>query len=290
MCFLLPKLFNNLCYNKIGDKMKNIIVFLKGIFLGSAVVVPGFSGGTLAVILDLYEKIIDSVSNIRKSPKKHLRFLFPLVIGVIVGVLLLSKIVSFSLEHYKSTAMLLFVGLIIGGLPTLFKKVSKKTISSKNILIAFGAFVLVMAFVLFKGTASPKVLINLNTFDYLLLFLVGFLAAVTLVVPGISGSLLLLILGYYEAILNSIQAFFSFDNFILNFSILFVFGLGVLLGIGTIVKVIDYLFKKHHEETYYAIFGIIIASILILIFPLKEFYPILYLFLGIIITYRLGKK
>lgn len=270
--------------------MKKLFTFLKGILLGTAVLIPGFSGGTMAVILGIYEKLIDAVSNFRKDPKKYLPFLIPLFIGTITGILLLSKVLSYALTNHKTAVIFLFVGLMLGGLPYLFKNVNRKSFNIKNFSISLISFLIILSIVLFKSEGKVVSFELMNSFDYFLLFLVGVIASVTLVIPGISGSLVLMIIGYYEALLLVIQNLLHFDNLGTNLLIIAPFGLGVLVGLITIVKLIDYFLKKFHNESYYAIFGIVFASIVVLLLPIKSSHTLLYLVIGLAISYLLGKK
>ena len=139
---------------------------------------------------------------------------------------------------------------------------------------------------------------NLSIGGYLLLFIVGVVAAATMVIPGISGSFVLMLLGYYEPIINIIREFTKFKNFTSNFIILAVFGFGVLLGIIVIAKIIEYLLEKQPIKTYYGIIGFVLASIISIILPLLELefvisqvvIGIILLLIGMVIAYKLGEE
>lgn len=273
----------------------NIQLMLKGLIIGSACIIPGVSGGTMALTLGIYEQLIQIASNISKDFKNNIKFLLPLGIGLIVAILALSTIISMALEKYEIQTVLLFIGLLLGGIPSLFSKTEKKTICLKNILISIVSFAIVLCIMLIKGKSADVNLININVLGYIILFLVGMLASATMVIPGISGSLVLMLIGYYKPIVNTIKDITHFNNILSNMLILIPFGIGVIVGIVVISKIINYLLNKYPEKTYYSIYGIIIASIVCIILPLKGFnitntiVGIILGLVGFIGTYMLGK-
>jgi len=246
--------------------MKNLLLVIKGFFMGIANVIPGVSGGTIALILGIYEDFISSISNLFKNLKKNVSFLLPIFIGMGISIITMSKVVSYSYDNFPLPTMLFFIGLVFGGIPLLLKNVKGKKESKKisNYII----FLITFALVIFL--ASYKIIFSLNTeisfsnmdiLNYLILFIVGVIAAVTMVVPGISGSLVLMILGYYYPIINTINALFK-ENFINNLFILGVFGIGVVVGIVAVSKLLEMLFKKYKIKTYFGVLGFVFASII----------------------------
>lgn len=270
--------------------MEKLKLYIKGILLGGAVVIPGFSGGTLAIILGVYEKLISILANLKKELKKSLPFLIPIAIGMLSGIFLFSKVITIFIDKNEVAAKFIFIGLIIGGLPHLYKKVNQTKLKFSNILILLISFAIILSFVLLNANTAQKVFVNLGASDYFSLYIVGIVAAVTLILPGISGSLTLLVLGYYHPILKVISSFLSFDNLVFNLSILGVFALGLISGTILSAKAIDKLLKKYPTETYYAIIGIILASIVALAMPLKEVGLLISLAVGFIISYSISKQ
>lgn len=207
------------------------------------------------------EELIGAISHFFKNFKKNIMFLIPIAIGAASAILLMSKLISYSLEKYPFPTTLFFIGLIVGGLPLLTKKIKgkkKTTINYALFLLTFG-IIMIMTF-LKEGTYVVN-LANLNFISLILLFLVGVVAAATMVIPGISGSFVLMLLGYYKPIVDTISNLTDFSVLGHNMLVLAPFGVGVLIGIILIAKLIEYLFKKYEVPTYYAILGFIIASI-----------------------------
>ena len=126
--------------------MKNIILVIKGFFMGIANVIPGVSGGTIAIILGIYEKFISTISNLFKNLKENVKFLIPIFIGMGLAILTTSKVISYSYDEFPLPTLLFFVGLVFGGIPMLLKKVQDKKESKKisNYLIALITFSLVL--------------------------------------------------------------------------------------------------------------------------------------------------
>ncbi len=277
--------------------MKNLILTIKGFFIGIANIIPGVSGGTLMISLGIYEDMIEAISHFFSNVKKHLKLVFFIGIGALLSVVLLSNVVTYSLDNFKLPTIIFFIGLILGGIPMLFKKV-KGNISLSNILLFIITFSLIIIMTITKNGLSEISLVNMNLTSYLLLFLVGIVAAASMVVPGISGSFILIFLGYYEPILNIIKEFTQFNNLINNGIVLGVFGLGVLIGIVLVAKLIEFLIKKYEIKTYSAILGFVTSSVIsIFITSYNELVfntglilsAIVLGIIGFIIAYKLGE-
>lgn len=277
--------------------MKNIILVLKGFIIGLANIVPGLSGGTMAIGLGIYEQLLESIGSFTKNMKKNSLFLGLIVLGAALSIILGSNIMVYLLDNYLVLITCLFIGLILGGIPSIIKQSSMK-ISFKNGFAFALSFLFLIIFSLLNEGDKVVSLSNLTLVSFLILFLVGMIASATMVVPGISGSFVLVMLGYYKPILEAIKDFTSFTNLYSNFFILTVFGLGVIFGIVLISKIMTFLFNKNKELTYSAILGIVIASIFVLIMPLLSIkltfgYAILSVFmidLGFLATFFLGEK
>lgn len=247
---------------------KNILLILKGMIVGLANVIPGVSGGTLMITLGVYEQIIDTISHFFSNFKNNLKFIIPLGIGVVLSLVLFSKIIGISLEKYPFATTLFFLGLIVGGIPLIIKNMKKNKDSKKvsNYIIAFISFAFIILFAMLKS--ENEVLLTTNFSDLSMLFLVGIVAAATMVIPGISGSFVLMLLGYYKPIINTVRTITNFNLIGNNILILGSFGIGVLLGIILVSKLIELLLKKFETKTYYAVFGFVMASLIAIIKPL----------------------
>lgn len=284
----------------------NLVLVVKGFIMGIANIIPGVSGGTLALILGIYEDFIGAISHFFSNFKKNICFLAPIAIGILLAIASLSRVIDYSYKHYPIPTSLFFVGLVIGGIPMLYSKVKgKKEVKQPS---SYLIFLLTFALVIFMACSSLifgeglKVsLSNMGFVNYLLLFLVGVIAAATMVIPGVSGSLVLMLLGYYYPVIAVIKEFTSLKNIGSNILILGVFGVGVLLGIVLISKLIEFLFNKYETKTYFGVLGFIIASIIAIpistMLNIKVSFDIIQILIGIIflvfgytISYKLGEK
>lgn len=265
---------------KIKD---NFILFIKGFIMGIANVIPGVSGGTLAVILGVFKDFVGSISNIFKSFKKSVLFLLPIVLGMGVAVVASSKLIETCLNYYPLATILFFVGLILGGVPILFNKIKgeMKSIPNYIIFIIMFSFILLFTFVI-SGEKNVE-LVSLTFIDYILLFIVGAVASASMVIPGISGSMVLMTVGYYNSILATVSDIFNFTNFWHNVSILIPFGLGVIVGILLIAKLITFLLNKFEVKTYFAIFGFIFSSLIVIFFKNNINFNIIEFIIGLVL-------
>ena len=243
----------------------NIILFIKGYVVGIANLIPGVSGGTLAITLGIYERLIEVLSNFTKKVKENILFLIPVILGVGASILSLSGVISYSLEHFLFATIMLFVGAILGGMPMLCKKLQGKKITTSNIISFLIAFLVVILTTIFSGDTSVS-FENIGVFGYIKLLLVGTVASATMVVPGVSGSAMLMTIGYYKPIIDVIKSLTDFDVLGHNMQILIPFGVGVIAGIILIAKVINYLLKSHEVTTYYGIIGFVVASVVSIIY------------------------
>ena len=283
---------------------KNIMLVIKGFIMGIANIIPGVCGGTLALILGIYEEFIGAISHLFSNLKKNICFLIPIAIGMVLAILSLSHVIDYSYKHFPIPTCLFFVGLVLGGIPMLLNKVKgkkeTKKISSYIIFLLTFALVIVMACSdLIFGEGLKVSFNNMNLISYILLFLVGVVAAATMVIPGVSGSLVLMLLGYYYPVIAVIKEFTKFKNLGENIIILGIFGIGILVGIVLISKLIEFLFKKYEVKTYFGVLGFIVASVIAI--PLSTLLEKAVLFsipqiliglifatLGIGISYKLG--
>lgn len=286
---------------------ENIILGVKGFIMGIANIIPGVSGGTLALTLGIYERFIGAISHFFSNLKENIKFLLPIAIGLCLAILSMSRVIDYSYEHFPIPTTLFFVGLVIGGIPMLYHKVKGKKegkqISSWIILLMTFSLVIVMAFAdqLF-GTTAKVNLKGLDLWGYIILFFVGMIAAATMVIPGVSGSLVLMLLGYYYPILKVVKSLTKFENLGENIMIAGIFGVGVLVGIVLISKIIEFLLKKFETKTYYGVLGFIFASILAipistynevenLVFSAPQILiGIIFMAIGGLIAYKLGDE
>ena len=247
--------------------MQYLINALKGAVVGIANIIPGVSGGTMAVITGIYEKLIDIIGNILShlkswtKLKEDLKFIIPIAIGAVIGIVGFSKLLKWLLESFEMPTLYCFLGLIIGSLPLIFKNANEKGFKKIYIVpfVITTAFMIALNFISMKVGESDAIMqFGKNPIDILKLLGYGFVAAGTMIIPGISGSMVLMIMGVYTTILTAVSE--------LNILILIPFAIGVGMGIIVVSKIIDMLLEKFYGYTYYAILGFIIGSI-IFIFP-----------------------
>lgn len=248
--------------------------FFKGILIGVANIIPGVSGGTMAVSMGVYDQLISAITGIFKNFRRSMRILLPIILGAVAGIGGLSFVIKFLLENYPLQTSTLFIGLILGGLPILFSHVKGAKPGVPHVLLFIIFFAIVIAMAVFNGAESTVTDISVNFGTVIQLFLIGMIASATMIIPGVSGSLVMMILGFYNIIISNISAFLSslaawnVDGLIHGIGIFVPFGLGVIAGIGIVAKVIEWLFAKQPILTYSAIFGLVIASPIAIIYKI----------------------
>ena len=186
-----------------------IKLILKGMVIGIANIIPGVSGGTMMVVMGIYDKLIHAITHLKSEFKETLRLLIPIVIGAAAGIVILTEVITRALEHFPVQTNFMFIGLIVGGLPIIIKKLKEtgKKVNAGNAVVLVLFFILVAGFALIgEGEASAREL-SLNMVEIIKLFFIGVIASATMVIPGVSGSMVLMLLGYYYLILDSISEF-----------------------------------------------------------------------------------
>lgn len=245
------------------NMFKNII---KGMMIGIANIMPGVSGGTLAVSMGIYDKLIHCITHILSEFKESMKFLLPIFAGAGIALVALTFVIEALFEYYPIPTNLLFIGLIVGGLPPVVTKVKSHKLSFGHILAGLLFFALVVGMAMMGDNGNRQVTLNLGIVPIIKLVLVGIIAAATMIIPGVSGSMVLLILGYYEPIIQQITAFctavitLDMAGILHGIAILLPFGIGVLIGILGIAKIIEIIFEKYPVYAYCAIIGLIAAS------------------------------
>lgn len=243
--------------------IKNV---LKGIVIGLANVIPGVSGGTMMVSMGIYDKLIHCITHLFSELKKSIQFLLPIFIGIGIAVVVVPFGIEFLFAQYPFQTNLLFIGLIIGGLPAVWKKVKGNSVKVGHILSCLVFFALVAGLALVGETEGNAADLSFSLGSVIKLFGIGVIASATMVIPGVSGSMVLLLLGYYhpvlETITNFIKAVLAFDmnGILAGIGVLLPFGIGVVAGIFVIAKIIEVIFEKFPLYAYWAIIGLIVSS------------------------------
>lgn len=243
-----------------SNKWKDFFInTCKGIGIGVSMIIPGVSGGTMAVLMNIYDKILDAITGIFKNFKTSFIFLLPLALGAIIGLLGLVPFINIGLKNFPLITVSLFVGFIIGGLPFIYKEVERKE-SLLNIIVFLLCGLLVVSLCFIKTDFELDVsTLNFGNISYL--FLAGVASSIALVAPGISGSMTLMVMGVYFTLTTKIEEILSFTNLGHNILIFIPLGLGLIVGFAFMSLLMKYLLKNHKVPTYYGILGLIIGSI-----------------------------
>jgi len=281
--------------------LKNIC---KGMLIGIANIIPGVSGGTMAVSMGIYDRLISCISHPFKDFKNNLLFLIPIALGMGIAIIASAFGIDYLLEIFPLQTNLLFIGLIMGSLPTIYGKVKTVTMRVGHILATAIFFAVVVGMAMLNGSGGSYANLEPTVTGVILLFLVGILASATMVIPGVSGSMMLLLLGYYNSILDTIKEFFvsvmslDFSGIFATVLLLAPFGIGVLAGMVAIAKMIEVIFARYPSCAYWGIIGLLFGSP-IAILMVGEFYKvtiagvvtgIIAFVCGLFISNKLGEK
>ena len=250
-----------------------ILDVLRGVVIGVSNIIPGVSGGTMAVSMGIYDRVIYAVNNLFKQFRKNFRDLLPILIGVLIGLFAFAALIG-SLLGTKSDEIPItrlptnfaFIGLILGGLPAIFKRVNMKKAGIPGIILFLVFLALVVVLPLLNPPEARTVDHSVGTI--LLMVLLGAIASSTMVIPGISGSMIMMLLGYYNTVINAMNDLRGGDWS--SLVILLPYVIGLLVGIVFIAKLMNFLLKKHAALTFCAIFGLVIGSPVALLMQNRE--------------------
>ncbi len=245
-------------------------IFMKGVFMGIADAIPGVSGGTIALLLGIYEELITTISNIKISlfkiltkdglsvfwKKGNLGFLFPLLIGIIASLIVFVNITHYFLDTFPLLVWSFFTGLIIATSYVIFKKIENFELKEFTLVIIAS-----ISLILFTKISSNEGLSSTN-FSIVYIFVCALLASSAMILPGISGSLVLVILGVYEYLIESLINY--------NFYIISIFVIGAIIGLLLLSKILNKLFLRHKDSTFSIMLGLVIGSV-INIWPWKKY-------------------
>jgi putative membrane protein len=292
--------------------LKIIKDFLNGLVLGITQTVPGVSGGTIAIIMGFYFDLIKAINHFTEDIRKNFRFLFPLALGTAAGLLLFSSIINYFLANYSFPMMLFFIGLMIGTIPQIYSKVKEKgqRIKFTDVVMMIIPFVVVLAMSGLKREPVPtssEAISNIG-FPYMVfIFFAGIIAAAILVIPGVSGSFALLLLGLYPLVIHSVSSIRLLLIDITNITllqnickVLVPLGIGIVIGGLLMARLIEKLLFKYEKIVYTVILGLILGSVCVLFMD-----PIVYksgisafiiaagvltFSLGCVLSFKLGKN
>lgn len=273
--------------------MNFLTLLLKGFIIGIAKIIPGVSGALIAISFGIYEKAIKAISNFFENPINNFLFLFPIGLGVLLSISLTSGLILYFIYNYYFPTILLFIGLIMGGIPSLIDNINIKKVKFIHILILTLSFSTVFLIFLVNGqhffVETSNELIN-----FLLFFIIGFIDALTMIIPGISGTAVMMILGCYNLLLNFLSSLTSVAAIFTNIFKVIPYLLGIVLCVIILSKVMTYLFDKKKEYMYCGILGFTLSSVLSLFFEtFKNNYSILETIVALVLLvvgYNIARK
>lgn len=235
--------------------MEFVYRFIIGILIGAGAILPGISSGVLCVIFGIYGKLVNSILGFFKNWKENVRFLFPIVFGVGIGVILFGNLLKTLFYLYPIPTKAAFLGLILGCVPSLFKVAnSKNGFRLHYLLYTLFSFIFTILLLVLENSFTNANLISHS--NALFLVLSGFIMSIGVIVPGVSSTVLLMILGTYEAYLDAVAS--------INISVLLPMGIGLIIGGLLFLKLTQYLLKDYFVQTYYTIIGFVLGSLFIL--------------------------
>jgi len=261
-----------------------IINALKGLWVGSTMTVPGVSGGTMAVVVGIYEELIHAINGLKKEPKSHIIFLLQFALGSVTGFLVFAKMITALLENEATSSLtkLFFCGVVVGGIPLLVQKSEIEKIEGRHIIcLVVGALVVLTMTMLPTGLFATG-----NGIIFLILqFVAGVIIAIALILPGISVTHILYIMGLYEVVLQKVYE--------LDFLSLIPLAIGVFVGTFMTTDLLEKGMNRYPQEVYMAIVGFVSGSLIQLIPSGNMGMPVVGAFiavLGFIGMYWLTKK
>jgi len=255
--------------------------FIYGFIIGIGFIIPGVSGGVLMTILGIYDTILNKLCNIRNNFKKNILYLLPIIIGIIFSILLFSKLILYLLDNHYNFISYVFIGLITGCIPYLFKEIKNKT--DKNISLLFFIISFIVGIILFL--IEKNNFFNTYTPSLFTMFIAGIFYSIGKLVPGISGAALLMMLGVYEYLLNILASPLSINS--TNIILLIPFVISFFISSIFIIKLLNYLLNNYFRYTYSAIIGFVISSILFILPNYISIISIIILILSFNISFNL---
>lgn len=268
----------------------------KGAVIGIANIIPGVSGGTMAVSMGIYDRLIHCITHLFKEFKKSILFLFPILLGAAAALVASAFGLEYLFGNYPVPTNFLFIGLILGGLPAMCKKVKGNRVKAGHVISFLIFFVLVTGLALLGEKEGAAADLSFHLLNVIKLFFVGMIASATMVIPGVSGSMILLLIGYYHPIIETISSFiralaaFDINGILSGMAVLVPAGIGIIVGIFAIAKLIEIIFQKFPMYAFWAIIGLIVASpIAVVLMNLASFSGVTVLtVLGSVVTLAVG--
>ena len=254
-----------------------ILDVLRGAVIGISNIIPGVSGGTMAVSMGIYDRVIYAVNNLFRQFRKSFREILPILIGVLIGLFAFAALIGALLgtdsKEIPATRLptnFAFIGLILGGLPAIYKRVNMKSAKLPGVILFLVFLTLVVVLPLLNHPEARTADHSIGTI--LLMVLLGAISSSTMVIPGISGSMIMMLLGYYNTIINAMNDLRGGDWS--SLVLLLPYVIGLIAGIVFIAKLMNFLLRKYAALTFCAIFGLVIGSPVALLMQNSECFPL----------------
>ncbi len=238
---------------------------VKGVVIGVANVIPGVSGGTMMVSMGVYDTIISSITGLLKHFVKSVKTLLPYLLGALVGIVALASVLTYLFDTFPLPTATAFIGLILGGLAPLLKQIDMKKAGAGAVAL----FLLFLALIVVLAIIDPKESGTVIAFTWgqaAVLLLVGVVASATMIIPGVSGSMIMMLLGYYRTVIDAVTQLKDallgggLSMAVEPLKVLLPFAVGIVLGIYVVAKLIEWLLRRYPVHTYSAILGLVVAS------------------------------
>ena len=290
--------------------MQYLLLVLTGFALGAANIVPGISGATLAVIFRVYDRLIESINSLFSDMKRSLLFLVPIGLGMAIGILVVGTVLDGFIERFSFQTSAFIAGLVAGGIPFIHSQAISRE-GKKPVLygVAVLAALVIILLVLFAPSPTVEAAGEFNWGFAILLFIGGIVAAGALIIPGVSGAMVLMLFGLYYVLMNTITLITEYLRTPFDFSLLppilqvaVPLGLGIVIGILLASKLIAFLLEKYFSITYFVILGLVFGTIFAVfanhdtyqsveaMTPLIVVYGVIAFVIGLVIALMFGKS
>jgi len=292
------------------NKKHNLRLFLIGGAMGVANIIPGVSGGTIAVVFGIYEQLMEALGNFltdrqRQRRRDHIKFLIILFSGALIAIIALARVLDWSLRNYPLPTIYFFMGLILGSIPIVIRTHHDMKFNFKRFIALLFGIVIVILLALLQndptGQAGSVEFTNIGLSRLFYFLICGIISASAMIVPGVSGSFMLILLGAYWTVVGALSGLTTVlleqgltDEMMGRLSVLLFLGIGIVIGILTFAKIMSWALKRFPAETMYAIIGLLVGS-LYQIYPGFEFsmiglISIIIFLIGVAISLKFGEE
>lgn len=250
--------------------MNHLIKIIKGSLVGMGSILPGVSGSMIAAIFNIYQSLVNALNDFTKHPIQAIKSVWQYIVGVIIGLFLGFFVINLFLDIAPLPITLLFIGFILGAIPSMIKKVRNTQFKWHHILVLLISMVSMVSMVFIQESNGS------SEQEYLIVFLIGAITAIALIIPGLSGATMLMALGFYQKLLDLIDdllkglAILDFSLVLKQLPLFLLLVLGVVVGLILMGKVMFVLLQKYQTHFYMAVIGIVIVSPFNILFTLEQ--------------------